>query len=60
MWIYDSENYNRPPYFRAIFKKNSSNPVITKHGCDPKSFFRQLHLESELDDFFSRGAEFHR
>ena len=60
MWVFDQGNYNRPPYFRAIFSKNPAPVVITKHGCDPKSFFRQLHAEGELDEFFSRSAAFHR
>ena len=60
MWIFDAENYGRAPYFRAIFSKNSSPVVITKHGCDPKSFFRQMYLEGELEEFFERAPNYHR
>lgn len=59
MWIHDPDNYERPPYFPAYLQRSEEADVITKVGCDPHSFYRQLHLEGEMEEYFSR-AEFRR
>jgi len=55
MWIHDPENYTRPPYFRVVWDKNFSAAVITYTGCDGYSYYRQLYMEGELDEFFGRS-----
>lgn len=59
MWLHDPENYVRPPYMPRVFDKSFQANVITKMGCDPYSYFRQMHLEGELEEFFGR-SEFRR
>lgn len=59
LWLHDPENYVRPPYMPRVFDKSFQANVISKMGCDPYSYFRQLHLENELEEFFGR-SEFRR
>ena len=59
MWLHDPENYTRPPYIPRVLDKSFAANVITKMGCDPYSYFRQMHMEGELETYFGRG-EFRR
>ena len=56
MWLHDPENYTRAPHRRRVMDRDFSPSVITKIGCDPYSFFRALHLEGQLDEFWDRAA----
>ena len=56
MWLHDAKNYTRVPYLRRVLDRDFSPSVITKIGCDPYSFFRALHLEGQLDEFWDRSA----
>ncbi len=55
MWVHDPENYSRPPYMPGVLDKSFAANVITKTGCDPYSYFRQLDMEGELDELWSRS-----
>ena len=59
MWVHDPENYTRPPHMPRVLDKSFAANVITKMGCDPYSYFRQLYMENELDEYFGR-SEFRR
>ncbi len=59
MWVHDPQNYTRPPYMPRVLDKSFAADVITKMGCDPYSYFRQLHMEGELEEYFGR-SEFRR
>ena len=59
MWLHDPQNYARPPYFPRVLDKSFAANVITRMGCDPYSYFRQMYMEGELETYFGRG-EFRR
>ena len=55
MWIHDAKNYDRPPYFPLHLRRNKRPTVITKVGCDPDSFYKQMYLTGEMEEYFNRG-----
>ena len=57
MWLYDPDNYTRPPFLRKTFDRDFRPTVITEFGCDPYPFFRELYLEGKLEEFFGRRRE---
>ena len=55
MWIHDPENYTRPPYIPKVMDLDFNPIVLTKIGCDPYSYFRQLYLDGKLEEFWGRA-----
>ena len=55
LWLHDPVNYERPPYIPRVMDRDFSPNVITRIGCDPYSFFRQLYLEGKLGEFWDRA-----
>ena len=55
MWVHDPENYTRPPYIPKVMDLDFNPIVLTKVGCDPYAYFRQLYLDGKLEEFWGRA-----
>lgn len=56
-WLLDSANYTRPPFLRKTFDRDFRPTVITEFGCDPYTFFRELYLQGQLEEFWERREQ---
>ena len=55
MTVHDPDNYNEPMIKRARWRKEHDTRVRFPSLCDPDSFYRELHDDGLLDEYWKRS-----
>ena len=55
MELHDPGYYNEPPLKRARWRRASGDAIRFPSLCDPDSFYRELHDDGRLDEYWQRS-----